>query len=117
MPSAIPAPQSCRRARLLPGPARPPADHPPGEGRRTAMRGFIRRAVVTIGAVAVLVFAAAGVASASGTVVLTWSPTTSAGTDAYPTINAGQKISQAFTLTNSGTVATSALKIALANVS
>jgi hypothetical protein len=81
------------------------------------MRGIVRRALVTISAVAVLVFAAAGVASASGTVVLTWSPATSAGTYAYPTINAGQKVSQAFTLTNSGTVATSALKIALANVS
>jgi Abnormal spindle-like microcephaly-assoc'd, ASPM-SPD-2-Hydin len=69
-----------------------------------AMRGLIRRAAVAASAAVVLLGLTAGVASASasGTVVLSWSPTTSPGTYNFGTVNAGQKVSQALTLTNSG---------------
>ncbi len=63
------------------------------------MRSFFRRLFVTIGAAVVLVVAVGGVASATGTVVLTWSPS---GTYSYPTLTAGQSASQGFKLTNSG---------------
>jgi hypothetical protein len=81
------------------------------------MRSLIRRATVVAGAAAVLLGPAVGGASASGTPVLFWSPTTSAGTYNYGTLNAGQTASQTFTLTNSGSMATSALKITLAGSS
>ena len=78
------------------------------------MRGMIRRAMVVAGAAVVLPGLAAGVASASGTVALSWSPS---GTFSYGTLNAGQTSPpQAFTLTNSGSSATAALKIALTSV-
>jgi hypothetical protein len=77
------------------------------------MRGLIRRAVVAAGAAVVLLGPAAGMASASGGPVLGWSPTTSAGTFDYGTVNAGSTTSQAFTVINSGGSASSALKITL----
>ena len=77
------------------------------------MRSLIRRATVVAGAAAVLLGPAVGRASASGVPVIFWSPTTSAGTYNYGTLNAGQTASQTFTLTNSGSMATSALKITL----
>lgn len=79
------------------------------------MRGLIRRAVVVTSAVMIVSGAAAGVASASGAPVLTWSPTTSAGTFAYnpPVVTVGSSKSQTFTLKNAGGVATSMLTITL----
>ncbi|MGH3205851.1 MAG: DUF1573 domain-containing protein [Streptosporangiaceae bacterium] len=53
----------------------------------------------------------AGVASASQTPVLSWAPTTLPGTFDYGTVNEGQMVSQAFTLTNSGGSASAALTI------
>ncbi|MGD0247384.1 MAG: hypothetical protein ABSB59_44660 [Streptosporangiaceae bacterium] len=82
------------------------------------MRGLIRRALVAASAaVALLVPAATASASASGTVVLSWAPTTSAGTYNYGTLHAGQTVSKAFSLTNSGSTGTSALKITLSSSS
>jgi hypothetical protein len=81
------------------------------------MRSRIRRAAVAAGAALVLLGPATGVARASGAPVLSWAPTTSAGTYNYGTLTAGQTLSQAFTLTNSGGTATSALKIRLAGSS
>src|SRR5262245_47308574 len=68
------------------------------------MPGLIRGAAVATSAAVVLLGLTAGVASAGGTTVLSWSPTTSPGTYNFGTVNAGQKVSQAFTLTNSGKV-------------
>ena len=62
MPSSTPAPQSRRRARLLPGLARPPADHPPKDGRRTATRDLIHRAAVAAGTAVLLLGPVAAVA-------------------------------------------------------
>ena len=62
MPSTTPAPQSRRRARLLPGLARPPADHPPKDGRRTATRDLIHRAAVAAGTAVLLLGPVAAVA-------------------------------------------------------
>jgi len=66
-------------------------------------------------AAVVLLGPAAGVASASGTVALGWSPQTS-GTYSYGTVSVGQspKPSQTSTLKNAGTSASSALKTTLA---
>jgi uncharacterized repeat protein (TIGR01451 family) len=74
------------------------------------MRSLIHRAVVVAGAVAVVLVAMAGVASASGTVTLGWSPS---GTVSYGTLNPGATGAKVFTLTNTGTSATSALNITL----
>lgn len=83
------------------------------------MRGMIRRAMVVAGPVVVLLGLAAGAASARG-VAASWSPTTSPGTFSYNSsfsngqpVNPGQTFSQKFALTNSGSSATSALKITL----
>ena len=76
------------------------------------MHSLIRRAAVAASAAVVLLGPAAGVASA-GTVMLNWSPTTSPGTYNFGTLNAGQTLSQAFTLTNSGSGSTSALTVKL----
>src|SRR5690348_9376661 len=76
--------------------------------------GLIRRALVATGASVVLLFPAMGPASAAGTPVLSWSPTTSPGTYSFGTVTAGQKVSQALTLTNSGGKATGALRVTLA---
>ena len=81
------------------------------------MRGLIRRAAGAASAAVVLLGLTAGVASAAGTVVLSWSPTTSPGTYNFGTVNAGQKLSQALTLTNSGGKASGALKVTLAGSS
>src|SRR5215470_11589884 len=78
-----------------------------------AMRGLFRHALVAAGVSVVLLIPAAGLASTSSTVVLIWSPTTSAGTYNYGTLNPGQTASQTLTLTNSGTAASAALKITL----
>jgi hypothetical protein len=82
------------------------------------MRGMIRRAVVVAGPVVVMLGLAAGAASASG--AASWSPITSPGIFSYDSsfnngqpMNPGQAFSQKFTLTNSGSSATSALKITL----
>jgi hypothetical protein len=77
------------------------------------MRGLIRRTAVVAGAAVALLGSAAGVASAGGGPVLGWSPTTSQGTYNYGTLQAGQTVSKAFVLTNSGGSATAALKITL----
>jgi hypothetical protein len=77
------------------------------------MRSLTRRAAVVAGAVVVLLGPAAGVASASGTVALIWSPTTSTGTYNYGTLIPGQTASQTFTLINSGSASTAALKVTL----
>jgi hypothetical protein len=64
----------------------------------------------------VLLFPAMGPASAAGAPVLTWSPTTSPSTYSFGTVNAGQKVSMALTLTNSGGKATGALTVTLAGL-
>jgi hypothetical protein len=61
--------------------------------------------------VALLVPAVA--ASASQAPVTSWSPTTSSGTYSYGTLDAGQTVSQTFTLANSGGSATSGLTVTL----
>jgi Cep192 domain 4 len=76
------------------------------------MPSLIRRAAVAAGAAVMLLGPAAGVASA-GTVMLSWSPTTSPGTYNFGTLSAGQTVSQAFTLTDSGNGSTSALAVTL----
>jgi hypothetical protein len=76
------------------------------------MRGLILRAAVAAGA-ALTLLVPAETASASGTVVLIWSPTTSTGTYSYGTLTVGQTASQTFTLLNSGGANTSALTITL----
>jgi hypothetical protein len=78
------------------------------------MRGLIRRAVVAAGVSVVLLGPAAGVARASGTVALGWSPQTS-GSYSYGTVSVSQtpKPSQTFILKNAGTSATAALKTTL----
>jgi hypothetical protein len=58
-----------------------------------------------------LLGSAAGIASASGG--LSWSPKTSPGRYNYGLVSLGQKVSQAFTLTNSGSAATSSLTVTL----
>jgi hypothetical protein len=78
------------------------------------MRGSICHAMVAAGAAVVLLSLAVGVASAAGAPVLSWSPTTSPGTYNFGTVTAGQKVSQALTLTNSGGKATGALTVSLA---
>jgi hypothetical protein len=78
------------------------------------MRGLIRHTAVVAGAAVALLGPAAGVASAGAGPVLGWSPTTSQGTYNYGTLQAGQTVSKAFVLTNSGGSATAALKITLA---
>src|SRR5215471_12931848 len=82
-----------------------------------AMRGLIRRAAVMAGAAVALLGVTAGVANAAGTVVLSRSPMTSPGTYNFGTVNAGQKVSQALTLTNSSGKASGALRITLAGSS
>jgi hypothetical protein len=73
------------------------------------MDGLLRRATVVAGTAMVVLVAMAGVASASGTVVLGWSPS---GTSDYGTLSPGATSSpQAFKLTNTGGSATSMLKI------
>src|SRR5947209_7199025 len=73
------------------------------------MGSMIRRAMVVAGTVMVLLGFAVGVASA--TVAVSWSPS---GSFDYGTLSAAHRSSsQAFTLTNAGSSATSALKIAL----
>jgi hypothetical protein len=62
MSSTTPASRSRQDARLLPGPARPPADHPPKDRRRTALHGLIRRAALAAGAAVVLLGPLVGVA-------------------------------------------------------
>jgi len=75
----------------------------------------LRRAAVVVGVTAGLVLASGvGVASAAGGPVLTWSPTTSAGSYSYAPLVPGRTASQTFTLTNTGTSATSALAVTLA---
>jgi len=76
------------------------------------MHSLIRRAAVAAGAAVVLLGPAAGVASAA-MVVLSWSPTTPPSTYNFGTLSAGQTVSQAFTLTNSGSGSTSALAVTL----
>jgi hypothetical protein len=76
------------------------------------MRGLIRRAAVVAAAVVALGVPAVA-ASATQTPVTSWSPTTAPGTYNYGTVNAGQSVSQTFTLANSGGSATSALTITL----
>jgi hypothetical protein len=78
------------------------------------MRGLIRHATVVASAVVVLLGLTAGVASAAGAGVLSWSPTTSPGTYSFGTVDAGQKVSQALTLTNSGGKASGALTVTMA---
>ena len=75
------------------------------------MRGVIHQIAVVAGAAAMLFGSAVGIAAASEG--LSWSPTTSPGTYSYGTVNAGQTVSQVFTLTNSGIKATSALRVGL----
>jgi len=75
------------------------------------MCGLIRRSAVVANAAVVLLVLTAGVASAAGTAALSWSPTTSPGTYNFGTVNAGQKVSQALTLTNSGGKASGALRV------
>src|SRR5579859_6215483 len=77
------------------------------------MRSPIRIGTVVTTAMMVLLGPAAGIASASGGPVLSWSPTTSPGTYNYGALNAGQTASQAFTLTNSGSKASGALTVTL----
>src|SRR5260370_769389 len=77
------------------------------------MRGLFRGAVVATGVSVVLLVPAAGLASTGGGAVLILSPTTSAGTYSYGTLDAGQTASQTLTLTNSGGTATAALSISL----
>jgi len=74
------------------------------------MRKLIHRAMVVAGAATVGLVAMAGAASASGTVVLGWSPS---GTVSYGTLTPGATGSKMFTLTNTGASATSALTITL----
>jgi HYDIN/CFA65/VesB-like, Ig-like domain len=76
------------------------------------MRVLIRRAAV-VAAVTIALAVPAGVASASGPPVLSWAPTTSAGTYDYGTLNAGQTASSTFTLTNFGGTASGTLTIVL----
>jgi hypothetical protein len=84
----------------------------PAGAAGTAVRGLMRRAVVVTGAVVVVLVAMAGVAGATGTVVLAWSPS---GTVSYGTLSPlATSPPRAFKLTNNGTSATSALKITVA---
>src|SRR5499427_2620394 len=78
------------------------------------MRGLIRRTAVVAGAAVALLGLTAGVANAAGTATLSWSPTTSPGIYNFGTVTAGQKVSQALTLTNSGGKASGALTVTLA---
>ena len=78
------------------------------------MGGVIRRAAEAASAAVVALGLTAGVASAAGAPVLSWSPTTSPGTYNFGTVTAGQKVSQALTLTNSGGKASGALTVTLA---
>jgi hypothetical protein len=84
---------------------------PPGK-RRPAMRTQIGRAAAAAAAVAAVAVPATA-ASASQTPATSWSPVTSAGTYDYGTLTAGNTASKTFTLTNSGSSATSALTITL----
>jgi hypothetical protein len=77
------------------------------------MRGLIRRAAVAASAAVVLLGLTAGLAGAAATATLSWSPTTSPGTYNFGIVNAGQKVSQALTLTNSGGKASGALRVTL----
>src|SRR5690349_2018212 len=79
--------------------------------RGAAMRGLFRHALVATGASVVLLIPATGAAATSGGPVLIWSPTTSAGTYSFGTLDAGQTASQTFTLINSGGTATAALSV------
>jgi hypothetical protein len=80
-------------------------------GQTGRLRGLIHRIAVVAGAAAMLLGSAVGIASASGG--LSWSPTTSPGRYNYGPVSLGQKVSQAFTLTNSGSAATSSLIVTL----
>jgi hypothetical protein len=68
---------------------------------------------VIVGAAAVLLGPAAGVARAGTAPVLTWSPTTSVHAYSYRALNPGETASQVFTLTNSGSPASTAVKLTL----
>ena len=76
------------------------------------MRSLILRVTVAAGATLALLIPAA-TASAGGPPVLSWSPTTSAGTYNYGTVSPGSATPQTFTLANSGGSASAALTVTL----
>jgi hypothetical protein len=80
------------------------------------MRTFIPRAVALAAAVAAVAVPAAAAAT-TATVVFGWTPTTSPGGYNYGTLTAGQTAAKTFTLANTGTSGSSALKITLAGSS
>ena len=75
------------------------------------MRNLIPRAVAAAAAAAALAIPAA--AAAAQAPVLSWAPVTAAGTYDYGTLTAGQAVAKTFTLANTGSSASSALKITL----
>ena len=77
------------------------------------MRLFMRRVALAIGVALLMVVPTMGRAVASGTAVLAWTPTTSAGVYDFGAVAPGQSVTKTFTLTNSGGVATSALAMGL----
>jgi uncharacterized repeat protein (TIGR01451 family) len=97
MSSTTPPPQSRRPARLLPGPARPSADHPPHDGRRTPMRALVHRAAVAAGAAAVLLGSAVAAAGPAAATTNPACPTASSST-ATSCIYASTGAEQMFTV-------------------
>jgi len=68
------------------------------------MRGLVRTIIAAAAMTVALVIPAAG--QAGGAPAIAWTPTTSAGTFNYGTIDVGATPTQTFTLTNSGGSAT-----------
>ena len=79
------------------------------------MRGLRRIIFAAAAATVALAIPAAG--QAGGAPAIAWTPTTSAGTFNYGTIDAGTTPTQTFTLTNSGGSATSQLGVSLSGSS
>src|ERR1700751_2608769 len=77
------------------------------------MRSLIRHAAVVTCAAVMWLIPAAGVGRLGRGPVLIWSPTPSAGTYNFGTLDAGQTVSQTVPLPNSGGAATAALSITM----